>query len=110
MDRVKVLGLLRPSEHEHLTLDDLSAGWMFNVLADCGDALAINQYLAGPDSSAIFNIKQTGCAKHDDVRRCGILCRGGGDLCQQKDRQKQWCKAGMDHGWRWYHHLGRELH
>ena len=31
MDRVKVLGLLRPSEHEHLTLDDLSAG--FRIIA-----------------------------------------------------------------------------
>jgi len=27
MDRVKVLGLLRPAEHEHLTLGDLSAGF-----------------------------------------------------------------------------------
>ena len=27
MDRVKVLGLLRPSEHDHLTLDDLAAGF-----------------------------------------------------------------------------------
>jgi hypothetical protein len=27
MDRVKVLGLLRPREHEHLTLNDLSAGF-----------------------------------------------------------------------------------
>jgi hypothetical protein len=69
-------------------IDDLSAGWVLNVLADCGDPLAINQDFAGPDNSAILNIKQTGCTKHDDVRRCGILGPGGRDVCQQEDRQQ----------------------